>query len=66
MRKILFVFLFVGFVIISSLSFYLKTQIDSARNDISNLTSVVNLQEVKITETGGANSVTVTTTLVYQ
>ncbi|MFC1942199.1 hypothetical protein ACFLWU_03160 [Chloroflexota bacterium] len=51
MRKLLFIIFVIGFITLSGVCFYLKTQIDTARNDILNLTSLVNLQEVKITET---------------
>ncbi|MFC1992674.1 hypothetical protein ACFLV3_02540 [Chloroflexota bacterium] len=50
MKKILFIICVIGFVTLGGACFYLKMQIDIARNDILNLTSVVNLQEVKITE----------------
>ncbi len=51
MRKFLFIIFVIGFITLGGVCFYLKTQIDIARNDILNLTSVVNLQEVKIAET---------------
>ena len=51
MKKYLIIIFAVGFIVLGSVCFYLKAQIDTARNDILNLTSTVNLQEVKITET---------------
>lgn len=51
MKKYLIIIFAVGFIALGSVCFYLKAQIDTARNDILNLTSTVNLQEVKITET---------------
>ncbi len=51
MKKYLIITFAIVFIALGSVCFYLKTQIDTARNDILNLTSTVNLQEVKITET---------------
>ena len=51
MKKYLIIIFAIGFIALGSVCFYLKAQIDTARNDILNLTSTVNLQEVKITET---------------
>ena len=51
MKKYLIIIFAIGFIALGSVCFYLKTQIDTARNDILNLTTIVNLQEVKITET---------------
>jgi hypothetical protein len=51
MKRTLFVIFIVGFGTLGSICFYLKTQIDTARNDILNLTATVNLQDDKINET---------------
>ena len=51
MKKILFIIFIVGFVTLGGICFYLKTQIDTAINDIVNLTATVNLQEEKINKT---------------
>ena len=51
MKKYLIIIFAIGFIALGSVCFYLKAQIDTASNDILNLTSTVNLQEVKITET---------------
>lgn len=51
MKKYLIIILAIGFVALGSVCFYLKTQVDVARNDILNLTATVNLQEERITET---------------
>ncbi|MFC1991392.1 hypothetical protein ACFLVC_01480 [Chloroflexota bacterium] len=51
MKKLLFIITVIGFITLSGVCFYLEIQIDTAKSDILNLTSVVNLQEVKIAET---------------
>ena len=51
MKKYLIITFVISFVTLGSICFYLKTQIDEARNDILNLTATVNLQEGKIAET---------------
>lgn len=50
-KYLIIIFITIGFIVLGSLCFYLKTQIDTARNDILDLTSTVNSQEVKIAET---------------
>ncbi len=51
MKKYLIIIFAIGFIALGSVCFYLKAQIDTARNDILDLTSTVNLQGVQITET---------------
>jgi len=59
MKKYLIIISVISFVALGSVCFYLKTQIDTARNDILDLTATVNLQEQNIAETESELNMTV-------
>jgi len=58
MKKYLIIIFAIGFIALGSVCFYLKTQIDTARNDILNLTATVSLQEENIAETESELNIT--------
>lgn len=58
MKKYLIIIFAIGFIALGSVCFYLKTQIDTARNDILNLTTTVSLQEENIAETESELNIT--------
>jgi len=51
MKTFLFFIFVLGFFILGGICFYLKTEVDTARNDILKLTATVNLQDEKINKT---------------